>query len=251
MNTAAPPNSCTHPRFPAESISHAVWLYVRFCLSYRDVEELRCARGMIVTYEAMRKWCRQFGQSYAKELRQRRPRPGDTWHLDEVCLTITGERYDLWRAVDQDGSVLDILVQSRRHKKAAQQFFRKRLRGLMYVPRLILTDQLNSDGAAKQERLPEVAHRQRRSLNNRCAPSHRPTRQRDRRLPGCKSPGHAQRCLSAYGPIAQHCRPRQHRLSASADRHEMRHRFESWAEITGTERATYEAGRTRIAYPCA
>ena len=170
--------------------------------------ELLFARGIIVTYEAIRKWCRKFGQSYANKLRHRRPRPGDKWHLDEVFLTINGERYYLWRAVDQAGSVLDILVQSRRNKKAAKKFFRKLLKGLMYVPRVIITDKLKSYGAAKQELLPEVEHRQSRYLNNRCENSHRPTRQRERRMQGFKSPGHAQRFLSAYGPIAQHFRPR-------------------------------------------
>ena len=139
--------------------------------------------------------------------------------------------------MDQDDNVLDILVQSRRNKKAAKKFFRKLLKGLRYVPRVIITDQLKSYGAAKREMLPGVDHRQSRYLNNRCENSHRPTRQRERRMQGFKSPGHAQRFLSAYGPIAQHVRPRRHLLSASAYRHEISHRFERWAEITGTERA--------------
>jgi putative transposase len=234
MNTAAPTNSYTHHRFPAEIISHGVWLYFRFCLSYRDVEELLFARGVLVTYETIRQWCRKFGQAYANQLRRRRPRPGDTWHLDEVCLTIRGERHYLWRAVDQDGDVLDILVQRRRDKKAAKTFFRKLLKGLRDVPRVIITDKLKSYGAAKREILPGVEHRQHRSLNNRAENSHQPTRQRERRMQGFKSPGHAQRFLSAYGPIAQHVRPRRHRLSASAYRHEMQQRCQMWGEITGT-----------------
>jgi putative transposase len=224
-------------RFPPEIISHGVWLYFRFCLSYRDVEELLFARGIIVTYEAIRKWCRKFGQAYAKQLRHRRPRPGDKWHLDEVFLTVRGERHYLWRAVDQDGHGLDILVQSRRNKQAAKKLFRKLLKGLTYVPRVIITDQLKSSGAAKQELLPGVEHRPHRYLNNRAENSHQPTRHRERRLQGFKSPGHAQRFLAAYDPIAQHFRPRRHRLSASAYRQEMNHRFERWAEITGTARA--------------
>ena len=151
----SPTNPYKHHRFPAEIISHGVWLYFRFCLSYRDVEELLFARGVIVTYEAIRKWCRKFGQAYANQLRRRRPRPGDKWHLDEVFLTINGERHYLWRAVDQDGNVLDILVQRRRNKKAAKKFFRKLLKGLTYVPRVIITDKLKSYGAAKREILPE------------------------------------------------------------------------------------------------
>jgi putative transposase len=201
-------------------------------LSYRDVEELLFARGISVTYEAIRKWCRKFGQQYANQLHRRRPRPGDKWHLDEVSLTISGERHYLWRAVDQDGHVLDILVQGRRDKQAAKKFFRKLLKGLTYVPRVIITDQLKSYGAAKREMLPSAEHWQHSYLNNRAENSHQPTRQRERRMQGFKSPGHAQRFLSAYGPIAQHFRPRRHRLSASAYRQEMQQRFHTWQELT-------------------
>jgi putative transposase len=222
-------------RVPPEIISHAVWLYFRFTLSYRDVEEMLLARGIGVTYEAIRQWCRKFGQEYANQIRRRRPRTGDKWHLDEVFLTINGERHYLWRAVDQDDNVLDILVQSRRNKKAAKKFFRKLLKGLQYVPRVVITDKLKSYGAAKGEILPGVEHRQSRYLNNRCENSHRPTRQRERRLQGFKSAGHAQRFLSAFGPIFQHFRPRRHLRSASEYRDEMKTRFESWAEITGTK----------------
>jgi len=150
-----------------------------------------------------------------------------------VFLTINGERHYPWRAVDQDGHVLDILVQSRRNKKAAKTFFRKLLKGLRYVPRVIITDKLKSYGAAKPEILPGVEHRQHRYLNNRAENSHRPTRQRERRMQGFKSPGHAQRFLSAYGPLAQHFRPRRHRLSAQTSRQEMVQRFQSWQEVTG------------------
>jgi putative transposase len=228
MNTAGSTNPYTHHRFPAEIISHGVWLYFRFCLSYRDVEELLFARGVLVTYEAIRKWCRKFGQQYANQLRHRRPRPGDKWHLDEVFLTINGARHYLWRAVDQDGNVLDILVQRRRDKNAAKKFFRKLLKGLTYVPRVIITDKLKSYGAAKQDILAGVEHRQHRYLNNRAENSHQPIRPREQRMQGCKSPGHAQRFLAAYGPIAQHFRPRRHRFSASAYRQEMQQRFQIW-----------------------
>src|SRR5262244_142896 len=222
-------------RFPGEIISHGVWLYYRFTLSYRDVEELLFERGITVSHEAIRKWCRKFGQDYANRLRRRRPQPGDKWHLDEVFLTINGERHYLWRAVDQDDNILDILVQRRRDKHAAKKFFRKLLKGCQYVPRVIITDKLKSYVAAKREILPGVEHRQHRYLNNRAENSHQPTRQRERRMQGFKSPGHAQRFLSAYGPIAQHFRPRRHLLSASDYRQEMRKQFESWAEMTGTK----------------
>jgi putative transposase len=237
MTPSPSTNSYKHQRFPAEIIRHAVWLYFRFCLSYRDVEELLFARGVLVTYEAIRQWCRKFGQVYANQLRRRGPRPGDKWHLDEVFLTINGERHYLWRAVDQDGHVLDILVQRRRNKKAAKKFFRKLLKGLASVPRALITDKLTSSGAAKREVLPSVEHRQHRYLNNRAENSHQPTRQRERRMQGFKSPGHAQRFLSAYGAIAQHFRPLRHRLPAPKYRQEIAHRFQIWREITGTAMA--------------
>ena len=129
-------------------------------LSYRDVEEIMVVRGVTLTYETVREWCRKFGQTYANSLRRKRPRPGDQWHLDELFIKISGRVHYLWRAVDQDGEVLDILVQSRRDKKAAKKFFRKLLKGLQYVPRMIITDQLKSYRAAKDEILPSVEHHQ-------------------------------------------------------------------------------------------
>jgi putative transposase len=172
-----PTNLYKRHRFPAEIISHCVWLYSRFCLSYRDVEELMADRGVPLSHEAVRYWCRKFGQVSANRLHRRRPRPGDKWHLDEVFLPINGERKYLWRAMDQDGNVLDILVQRRRDKHAAKTFFRKLLEGLTYVPRVMITDQLKSYGAAKREILLGVEHRQHSYLNNRAENSHQPTRQ--------------------------------------------------------------------------
>jgi putative transposase len=184
-----------------------------------------------------RYWCRKFGQAYANQLRRRRLRPGDTWHLDEMCLTIHGERHYLWRAVDQDGHGLDILVQRRRDEQAAKTCFCKLLKGLVYMPRVISTDQLRSYAATKRELLPGVEHCQHRDLNNRAEHSHQPTRQRERRMQGFKSPGQAQRFLSAYGPIAQYFRPRRHRLSAPAYRQEMSRRFDTWRDITNLSTA--------------
>jgi putative transposase len=234
MNTPVTTNRYKRHRFPAEIISHGVWLYFRFCLSSRDVEELMLVRGVIVTYEAIRKWCRKFGHHYANQLRRRRPRPGDKWHLDEVFLTIHGERHYLWRAVDQEGNVLDILVQRRRDKAAAKRFFRKLLKRCRYVPRVIVTDQLKSYEAAKREILPRVEHRQHRYLNNRAENSHQPTRQRERTMRRFKSAAHAQRFLAAYGPIMTHFRPRRHGLPVCDYRSEMRQRVQIWREITGT-----------------
>ena len=231
------PERFKHHRFPGEIISHGVWLYYRFPLSYRDVQELLCERGIDVTHEAICQWCRKCGQDDANQLKRRRPRPGDTWHRDEVFLTIHGKRHDLWRAVDQDDHALDMLVQNRRNKQAAKKVVRKLLKGLHYVPRVLITDKRKSYGAAKRESLPRVEHRQSRSLNNRCENSHCPTRQRERCMQGCKSAGQVQRSLVALGPLSQHFRPRRHLQSASVYRDEMKNRCESWAEITGTQRA--------------
>ncbi len=191
------------------------------------------AQGILLTYETVRQWCLKFGQTYANELRRRRPRPGGKWHLDEVVLRINGKTHYLWRAVDQHGTVLDILVQSRRDKAAAKKFFRKLLKGLRYVPRVIITDKLASYGAAKREILPGVEHRQHKRLNNRAENSHQPTRQRERTMRRFKSAGQAQRFLSAFGPILGHFRPRRHRFTASAYRAERQRRFLVWAEVTG------------------
>jgi putative transposase len=229
---SAPPSYKRH-RFPPEIIAHAVWLYFRFALSYRDVEELLAERGVTVTYETIRQWCQKFGQAYANDLRRRRPRPGDKWHLDEVFITINGQTHYLWRAVDQAGTVLDILVQRRRNKQAAKKFLRKLLSGLQYVPRVLITDKLASYEAAQREVLPSVEHRQHKRLNNRAENSHQPTRERERRMRRFKSPGHAQRFLAAYGPIAAHFRPRRHRLTARAYRQARQERFATWREVTG------------------
>ena len=145
------PLSYSGYRFPAVIISHCTWLYFRFALSYRDVAEMMAERGVTVSYETIREWSQKFGGMYAKRMRSKRHRLGDRWHLDEVFLTINGKLQYLWRAVDQDGDVLDILVQARRNKQAAKKFFRKLLKGLQYVPRAIITDKLRSYAAAKAE----------------------------------------------------------------------------------------------------
>ncbi len=146
-------------RFPGDIISHGVWLYYRFPLSYRDMEELLFVRGITMSHEAIGKWCFKFGQEYANQLRRRRAQPGDKWHMDEVFLTINGKRHYLWRAVDQDDHVLDILVQSCRNKKAAKKCFKKLLKGLRYGPRGLITDQLQScqaRGDAERGASPEL-----------------------------------------------------------------------------------------------
>ena len=208
-----------------------------FSLSLRDVELILAERGVIVSYESIRRWCRKFGQGFASSLRRRRPRPGDKWHLDEVCIRIRGKVHYLWRAVDQHGHVLDILVQSRRNAKAAKRFFKKLLRGLQHAPRVIVTDKLRSRGAAKREVLPHVEHRQSRHLNNRAQNSHRPTRRRERQVQRFKSARHAQQFLSAHGPIYGHFRPRRHRMAASDYRVARTNAFRVWREETCARRA--------------
>src|SRR5215468_4041410 len=201
MTPPADPARDKNHRFPGEIISPGGWLYYRFPRSYRDGQELLCEHGIDVPHEAIRQWCLKCGQDYANQRKRRRAQPGDKWHRAEVFLTINGERPSRWCAVDQDDNVLDILVQSRRNKHAAKKFFRKLLKGLRYVPRGIITDRLKSYGAAKREIRPGVEHRQSRYFNKRCENSHWPTRQREYRMQGFKSAGHAPRYLSAYGPI--------------------------------------------------
>jgi putative transposase len=217
-------------RFPVQIISHSVWLYFRFTLSFRDVEEMLAMRGISLSYKTVREWCRKFGQTYANGLRHKSPRPGDRWHLDEVFLKINGRLHYLWRAVDQDGDVLDILVQSRRDRKAAKKFFRKLLKRLRYVPRVIVTDKLRSYSAAKAEVLPSIEHCRDKWRNNRAENSHQPTRLREKFMRGFKSSGHAQRFLSAFGVITSHFRVGRHLYGASAYRAVMKLRFAVWEE---------------------
>jgi putative transposase len=230
MNAIAP--NYKGYRFPPEIISHAVWLYFRFSLSFRDVEELLAQRGIIVTYETVRQWCLKFGQTYANELRRRRHGTGDKWHMDEVFLAIGGQRHSLWRAVDQDGNVLDIFVQSRRNTKAAKRFFRKLLKGLQYVPRVIITDKLRRYGAAKREILPGVEHRQHKGLNNRAENSHQPTRLREKKMRRFKSAKQAQRFLSAFEPISRYFQLQRHLLTAREYRAILQDKFLTWNEVT-------------------
>ena len=153
-------------RFPSEIISHAVWVYHRFTLSFRDIEDLLAERGAIVSYEAIRQWCLKFGPEYAGQLRKRQGRLGDTWFVDEIFITINGERHYLWRAVDQDNNVIDILVQKRRDKRADKRFSRKMLKQRGQSPRRMITDKLKSYGAARKEVMPSVVHCQDRYANN-------------------------------------------------------------------------------------
>jgi putative transposase len=220
-------------RFPAEIISYAVWLYFRFNLSHRDVEELLAERGIQVSYEAIRLWCRKFGPAYAENLRRRRPGPADKWHVDEMQLKIRGKKYWLWRAVDQDGFVLDILVQERRNEQAAVAFLRRVLAAAGGAPRVIVTDKLASYVPAVKRVLPTTEHRRHKRLNNRAENSHVPVRKRERILQRFKSAEHAQRFLEPFSAVCNQFRPRRHRLSARRYREIMRDRFRTWQEVVG------------------
>jgi len=174
------PNPYKGYRFPAEIISHCVWLYYTFPLSYRDIEKMMLYRGIEVTYESIREWCQKFGQQYANQLRRKRAYIADKWHLDEMVVTLKKQQYYLWRAVDSEGNVLDVLLQRHRDTQAAERFFRKLLKQQRFVPRVIVTDKLKSYAAAKKTVMPSVEHRQHKGLNNRAENSHQPTRVRGR-----------------------------------------------------------------------
>ncbi|SIT38150.1 transposase [Paraburkholderia ribeironis] len=223
-------------RFPAAVISCAVRWYFRFQLSLRDIEELLFERGVIVSYETIRCWCDKFGTSLAHRVKAARRKPGSTWHLDEMYVTLRGEPYLLWRAVDGHGAELDILVQKRRDTAAAKRFFKRVLRSNP-VPRKIVTDQLRTDPAAKAE-IPELASvkhvfvKAAARVNNRVENSHQPTRERERRMRGFREPKYTQKFLSCFGPIRQHFALKRHRLRAWLYRKQLAARFVAWREFT-------------------
>jgi len=188
-------------QFPPEIIRHAVWLYVRFTLSYRDVEDLLAERGLDVSYETVRRWVLKFGPLFARELRRGRPRPTARWHLDEMAVMIVGRRFWLWRAVDDEGEVLDLLVQRRRDKAAAVKLMRKLLKKQSFAPDVLVTDKLRSYGAAKVEIGLSARHEQGLRRNNRAKNSHQPTRRRERKMQRFKSPGSAQRFQSIHAAV--------------------------------------------------
>jgi putative transposase len=185
-------------RFPAEIIHQAIWLYLRFTLSFRDVEDLLTERGIAISYETVRRWVNHFGPIIAAELRKRRPKPHATWHLDEVYLKIDGRMVYLWRAVDAEGEVLDVLVQSKRDKRAALKLMRKLLRKYAVVPERLVTDDLRSYRAATLDLGIDHLHDRGRWKNNRAENSHQPTRRRERKMQRFKSAGSAQKFLSTH-----------------------------------------------------
>jgi putative transposase len=224
-------------RYPAELISYAVWLYFRFPLSLHMVEEMLAARGICVTHETIRQWGLKFGREFASRIRRQAPRCGDKWHLDEGVITIAGKKHWLWRAVDQQGFVLDALVHSRRDRKAAKRLFRKLLKSQGRAPRVLITDKLKSYAAAKREIMPGVEHRQHKGLNNRAENSHQPTRRRERIMKRFKSPGQAQRFLSTHDQIANVFSRRPDQDTAAKLRAARAQAFTVWAEVTGVAMA--------------
>jgi putative transposase len=219
-------------RFPPEIISHAAWLYNRFCLSYRDVEGLLAERGIEVSYESIRQWYNRFGPEYAWALKKRQGRLGDTWYLDEVFIKIHGELHYLWRAVDQDGDTIDILVQKPRNKKAAKRFFHKLLKGQCMPPWRMVTDKLKSYSAAHREMLSSVAHSSKQYENNRAELSHEPTRQRERQMRRFKPMGQAQRFLTVHGAVGNLFRLGRHLIRATHYREFRLKAFSEWQQVT-------------------
>jgi putative transposase len=219
-------------RFPPEVIAHAVWLYHRFGLSFRDVEDLLAERGITVTYETIRQWCLTFGLDYARRLRSRRGRQGDMWYLDEVFVRIQGRQHLLWRAVDEDGAVIDILVQSRRNQRAAVRFFRKLLKRQGSVPRELVTDKLASYPVAHRTVMLSVRHVTTQHANNRAEVSHQPIRQRERQMRRFKSAAHLQRFASVHGVVQNLFRVGRHLLRAVNYRLLRTRSLNIWDEVT-------------------
>ncbi|MFY9237760.1 MAG: IS6 family transposase [Roseovarius sp.] len=215
-------------RFPPQIIVHVVWLYVRFNLSLREVEELMLERGVDVSYETIRRWTVKFGPLIAHVLLLRRPRPGDVWHLDEVVVKIAGRSYWLWRAVDQQGVVLEEILQSSRDKRAAKRLLFKLMKRWGFVPKRIITDKLRSYGAAKREVAPGLDHWSHKGLNNRAENSHLPFRKRERAMQGFRSPGGLQRFVSMHSATRNHFSVPARRRSALTIRYHRLEAFEAW-----------------------
>jgi putative transposase len=232
----APKSLCRGHRYPAAVISCAVRWYFRFQLSLRDIEELLFERGIRVSYETIRRWSQKFGTNFANRLKAVRVKPGTTWHLDEMFLKLQGQLYWLWRAVDEQGRELDILLQRQRDKTAAKWFFSRLLRSCA-APSRIITDQLGSYRAAKADMAPlsKVKHlfvKGTAGLNNRTENSHQPTRERERRMRGFRNPDRTQAFLESFGLIRQHFALKRHLLTASSYRKQLAQRFTVWQHLT-------------------
>src|SRR6201998_3378474 len=205
-------------RFPPEIIHQAIWLYLRFTLSFRDVEDLLAERGIMISYETIRRWVNHFGPIIAAELRKRRPKPHSIWHVDEVYLKIDARMVYLWRAVDAEGEVLDVLVHSKRNKHAALKLMRKLLKRFGFVPERMITDDLRSYGAAAHDLGIDRRHERGRWKNNRAENSHQPTRRRERKMQRFKSPGSAQKFVSTHAAVYNTFNVQRHLTSAQTHR---------------------------------
>ncbi|MFJ6326908.1 MULTISPECIES: IS6 family transposase [unclassified Rhizobium] len=221
-------------RFPPQVIAHAVWLYFRFPLSLRLVEEMLLERGIVVSYETIRRWACKFGAAYARQLRRKKPSRKDIWHLDEVAISIGGRKYRLWRAVDQDGYVLDEIVQSRRDTKAAKRLLVRLLKRQGKTPKRIITDKLRSYAAAKQDVMPTVEHRSHKGLNNRAENSHLPLRKRERAMQGFRSAGGLQRFISVFSAIRNLFVPPHQKHTALATHIHRIRAMAQWKAVTDT-----------------
>ena len=219
-------------QFPPAIIRHAVWLYARFTLSYRDVEELLAERGLDVSYETVRRWALKFGPLFARELRRRRSRPTSQWHLDEMAVMISGKQFWLWRAVDSEGEVLDLLVQRRRNKASAVKLMRKMLKKQGFAPEMLVTDKLRSYGAAKSELGLSARHEQGLRRNNRAENSHQPVRRREFKMQRFKSPGSAQRFLSVHAAVHNTFNTQRHLTSRNTLRILRSGAFDTWRTAT-------------------
>jgi putative transposase len=201
-------------------------------MSFRDVEDLLAERGIIVSFEAIRQWCQKFGPGYAQRLKRRQGRLGDIWYLDELFVRINGQQQYLWRAVDQDGDVIDILLQPRRDQRAAERFLRRLVRGQGKEPFRMVTDKLKSYSAAKRTVLPKVSHDIQQYANNRAEVSHQPTRMRERQMRRFKSPRQALRFLSIHGVVQNLFRVGRHLLRSTNHRLLRSRSFEVWRKVT-------------------
>ena len=219
-------------RFPPEIIQHSVWLYYRFNLSARDIEDLLAERGITVSYESIRLWCIKFGSKYAKRIRRRHQGYGDTFFIDEVFVKIQGKQHYLWRAVDQDGEVVDVFLQARRDGKAAMRFVKRLLKAHGGEPRRVVTDKLRSYDVAHRELIPDTIHDTAQYANNRAELSHQPTRVRERGMRRFKSTRQAQRFLSAHAAVYNLFNLGRHLISAKHYRLFRQRAFASWEYAT-------------------
>ena len=219
-------------RFPPVIIQHGVWLYCRFTLSYRDVEDLLAERGLDISYETVRRWALKFGRAYARRIQRRRPQPTEQWHLDEMIVAIRGRRFYLWRAVDSEGEVLDFLVQSRRNARAAIRLMRKLLKKQGFAPAIIVTDKLRSYGTAIRLLALSVRHEQGLRRNNRAENSHQSVRRRERKMQRFKSSASAQRFLAVHAAVYNLFNVQRHLISRRTLRQFRGDAMRQWRQVT-------------------